>query len=304
MNKVYFFFYSALLLLCVIFAGLGDVNLEVQLAISLIFIVLIGIPHGAIDHLLVKQEGIKKPIKFYAFYIGLLLLNIVVWITIPVLGLISFLGISAYHFGQSQFASINSIHPYLKRLLYLFWGVSILSGLIYFNFDEVQLILQQSADLSNMIFLPDSIYLKNILVYSSIGSIAILIYCRIAKSISSEQLITELLFFGLIHVCFFLLPILIGFTLYFIVLHSLKVLIEEFEYLKKIKSNIGLKTFILQLLPYTFLSLLGGVVLLVLNVQGYLYMSGAFLLLVLISSITLPHSIVMEGFYHHHSNSR
>ena len=301
MNKVYFFFYSALLLLCIIFSGLGDVSLDIQLAISLIFIVLIGIPHGAIDHLLVKQEGIKKPLRFYTFYIGLLLVNIIVWITFPVVGLISFLAISAYHFGQSQFASINSINPFLSRLLYLFWGVSILSGLIYFNFDEVQLIVHQSNDLSNIIVLPDAGYLKNILVYSSLGSIFSLMFLKLKQNISSEQLLTELLFFGLIHVCFFLLPILIGFTLYFIVLHSLKVLIEEFEYLQKIKSTLGLRSFILQLLPYTLLSILGGILLFVLNMQGYMYMSSAFILLVLISSITLPHSIVMEGFYHHDS---
>jgi Brp/Blh family beta-carotene 15,15'-monooxygenase len=304
MNKVYFFFYSSLLLLCIIFAGLGDVSIDIQLVISLIFIVLIGIPHGAIDHLLVKQEGIKKPLKFYTFYIGLLLINFIVWMSFPVAGLISFLAISAYHFGQSQFASINLINPFFSRMLYLFWGVSILSGLIYFNYDEVQLIVKQSKDLSIIIDLPNPIYIKNLLVYSSIGSAASLTLLKIKKIISLEQLITELLFFGLIHICFFLLPILIGFTLYFIVLHSLKVLIEEFEYLQKIKSILGLKSFILQLLPYTLLSILGGAFLFILNMQGYFYMSSAFILLVLVSSITLPHSIVMESFYHHHSTPR
>ncbi len=280
------------------FAGVGEIDLESQALISLIFIVLFGIPHGAIDHLLVKQEGIRKPLNFYSFYIGLLLINIFIWFTFPVLGLISFLLISAYHFGQSQFSSFKLGHVLTEKILYLTWGIAILSGLVYYNFQQVDLIIDQSIDLSLFLSLPSKELFRNILIGSSLTTIAILIYGFVKQRIGLERVLVEVLFFALIQVCFFLLPILIGFTLYFVILHSLKVLIEEFNYLKTVTKDLGLMRFVGKLLPYTLLSILGGVFLIYLNFSGYLIMSSAFVLLLLISSITLPHSIVMEGFYH------
>lgn len=304
MTKIYFFFYSILLLFCIVFAGLGDIDLNTQLIFSLFFIVFIGIPHGAIDHLLVKKEGIKNPIRFYIFYLGLLFLNLLIWLIFPLFGLIGFLIISAYHFGQSQFSSLRSINSFVQRILYFLWGVSILVGLIYYNLDEVNQIILQSDDFSSFLHLPEALFLKWFLYLSSIGTVGLLSLNFAFHRISLEKLMTEVLFFGLIHVCFFLLPILIGFTLYFIVLHSLKVLLEEYTYLQSIKSNLGLKNFIWQLIPYTFLSVLGGGLLFYLNLEGYLFMSGTFILLILISSITLPHSIVMEGFYNHNTTNK
>ena len=57
---------------------------------------------------------------------------------------------------------------------------------------------------------------------------------------SKEAVILEILYFGMIHLAFFALPLLIELTLYFILLHSLKVLRKEFIYLKSRIRGLGL----------------------------------------------------------------
>jgi hypothetical protein len=115
-----------------------------------------------------------------------------------------------------------------------------------------------------------------------------------------EKFFIELILFSLVLSGFYLFPLLIGFTLYFSVLHSLKVLEEEFEFIKSMYTErLSLFTFGKMLLRYTLVSLIGMVILFIATyfklIEG---VSFGFLLLILISSITLPHAFVMERFYH------
>ena len=80
-----------------------------SLMIALILILLIGIPHGANDHLLFFNlinkridEKNRKSTLFFALYIGLILLYIGCWYLFPAFSLGLFILISIYHFGQSN----------------------------------------------------------------------------------------------------------------------------------------------------------------------------------------------------------
>lgn len=121
------------------------------------------------------------------------------------------------------------------------------------------------------------------------------------KSISMETFLKELYILTLIHISFILLPVLLGFTLYFIILHSAKVLIEEYNFLDFKIVNLNFKSFILKLLPLTVISLLGSLFLTGLIYFEIICMSYLLLFTILISVITLPHSIVMNSFYHNKS---
>jgi Brp/Blh family beta-carotene 15,15'-monooxygenase len=112
-----------------------------------------------------------------------------------------------------------------------------------------------------------------------------------------EELLIELLYFGLIHLAFFALPLLIGFTLYFILLHSIKVLKEEFVYLERKEESMQLPQFLKLLLPLTLLALFGGGLLIIFLELNLINISYPLLFLILLSAITSPHSLVMERFY-------
>lgn len=63
----------------------------------------IGIPHGALDHLLLNPKISNKGlVKFILKYLAIIVVYLVVWIFLPVPALLVFLLMSAYHFGQSH----------------------------------------------------------------------------------------------------------------------------------------------------------------------------------------------------------
>ena len=125
----------------------------------------------------------------------------------------------------------------------------------------------------------------------------LLAYLAGTRELSVETVLMEAMTFALILVCFYLLPILIGFTLYFVVLHSLKVLREEFSFLKIRQQNFTLLGFIKMVAPFTVFSFLGMGFLFVLVEFGIIKFSYGYVFLITISSITLPHAFVMNKFY-------
>ena len=101
----------------------------------------------------------------------------------------------------------------------------------------------------------------------------------------------------LIHATFYLFPFIIGFTLYFVALHSIKVMNDEFKFLKDENNNFNIMSFLKLLAPYSILSIVGTSFLLILSYYNYIPYSIPFLAIIIISVITLPHAIVMNIFY-------
>ena len=112
-----------------------------------------------------------------------------------------------------------------------------------------------------------------------------------------RRAISEVVIFILIHASFKLLPLLIGFTLYFATWHSFKVLTEEFAFLKRSSPKFQLGDFIKKLMPFSLLSFFGLGMLFFISQSGFIQVSEILLLFILLSVLTLPHSIVMDGFY-------
>ena len=106
MNSFTFIYIIGVFIILNLFQGFTNISLENQLIYSSIFILLLGIPHGAIDHVLFFKKRKMSQTKFYSIYLGLSFLFVILWHILPVISLILFLLISAFHFGESQFADI------------------------------------------------------------------------------------------------------------------------------------------------------------------------------------------------------
>lgn len=258
-------------------------------------IALVGIPHGAIDHILFAKNSSASPSFFYGFYLALISLIVLIWLFLPQVGLIVFLLISAYHFGQSQLSPYEQLSPYLKALLYLLWGSSILSALVVYNQDEINRICAYSSDLLPLLVVFQSWFFDLILVFSSV--LFSLLFFHFRRRVGGRSFLSELLLLGLIHLSFYTQSILIGFSIYFATLHSMEVMQAEFHFLKDRLVNFNIWLFIRMLLPYSIVSLLGICVLLILSYYSYLPLSGTLVVMISISALTLPHSVVMEKFY-------
>ncbi|MFT6337816.1 MAG: Brp/Blh family beta-carotene 15,15'-monooxygenase [Saprospiraceae bacterium] len=299
MNKLGFIFLAILYILVSIFSFAGNIPENAQLIACGILIALVGIPHGAIDNVLFLKDNNIHPVKFYSGYLILMLVYLILWLLYPSLSLIIFLFVSAYHFGESQFSKYFRGKSFFRNSLYFIWGANILAGMILYNNLELQVIFASYSDLQALLYLFNSNIYLYLLALTSLYLLGIVIYSLQTKKIKPEDVFKELYILVLIHIAFAVLPLLPGFTLYFVVLHSTKVLIDEFNFLKsKSKSNtLTVTNFVTQLIPFTFISLIGGMVILLLINFGFLNISYVLVAIILISLITLPHSVVMYRFY-------
>ncbi len=297
MTKAIFIFLASLLILIPILFHYGAIPITTQLIICAPFILFLGIPHGAIDNILYRKNHSVGNTVFITVYLIIIALNVALWYLAPVLAYCMFLTISAYHFGQSQFSHYLSKQAFISKMIYLFWGLTILSGLLFFNTNEILEINNEQPQFAEINTLFSEDFIGLLFLISIISTLGLLIFSKVTNVISLENLLMELLVLGLILTSFYLLPLLIGFTLYFIVLHSYKVISEEFRFLKSegtVKSTLA---FVYLVAPLTLLSFFGIAFLFALIYLNILAMSYGFCLLIVISSITLPHVFVMHQFY-------
>lgn len=126
---------------CLVFAFDADLSINYQLAIVAMILFTVGIPHGAIDHLLSNPHPTRQTlIRFLAQYLGLIIIYLVTWIYLPTFALVSFLLMSAYHFGQSHFLGEKSTR--LSWITYLFRGAFFLSVILFGDITMTQYILE------------------------------------------------------------------------------------------------------------------------------------------------------------------
>ena len=103
------------------------------------------IPYEAIDHIIYREEHTTSALVFYSFYFGLMIIYLCFWMYSSVLSMVI---LSAFHFGQSQFSHLSISNKWKRIILCQMWGLSILSGLVVFNYDQIYTLSANNADVS------------------------------------------------------------------------------------------------------------------------------------------------------------
>ena len=297
MNPITFIFLICLYALFNIYEAIGGIKIENQIIYCSMLIIAFGIPHGALDHILFFKKRNTSQIKFYSIYLGLVLSFIILWIYFPLLSLTLFLIISAFHFGESQFEEIEIKKYTHSLLLYLIWGLSLLINLIFYNVNELNDFTTFFEDTESFYYLYNHEYITYGFILFNIVTVCMLLNLIRKKIINWNKLFSELFLFGLIHLTFYLFPFIIGFTLYFVILHSIKVMNYEYNFLKNESKNFNWVNFLKLVTPYTLLSLFFTGLFFVLSYNDIIPISIPLLSIIIISAITLPHAIVMHIFY-------
>ena len=296
MNKFSFLYLVFFYITASVFSYYNDISLNSQIIGSIFLISFFGIPHGAIDNVILLNESKISSFRFYLFYLATIIIYLIIWYFLPVFAFFLFLIISAYHFGESQLANYK-IQISFEKHLYLLWGIVLMSTLIFYNSNELNNLFNTFEDTVqfNTVFKFDLI---TIFFFSSNVLLIIFYIILFFKNLIKVNTIkSEVFQLALIHITFVLFPIIVSFTLYFIFLHSIKVLTQEFAYLNKELGKTSISEFIKMLAPHTIISFVFIGLFFYLSKLQVLEISALLFSIVSLSVITLPHAFVMSRFY-------
>lgn len=257
---------------------------------------LVGLPHGAVDHILYSSLSVRSMYIFYVVYLSLMVAFIALWFIYPMMAMIIFLLISAYHFGESQLSFIKQ-SKLASMLHYFVWGIHLLSTYITYQFDALLPLFEDNSYMNQFVGLLSTQENQILLLYvSAISLFSFFAYLLWREKMTIQQVLQELYVLSLIHFSFYLFGPLVGFTLYFVILHSMKVIQDEFLYLKRKFNKLSMLKFAKLFIPFSVLSIFGLVLILCLN-YWIIDLPIIYLFIILTSVITLPHTFVMHLFY-------
>lgn len=237
----------------------------------LIGLILVGIPHGALDHLVESCVfGTKRFFNFLGLYLLMMGLMATIWMFHPTWALVIFLLYSAIHFGQT-----DGIEWGMSNLLSALWGASLLWFILGTHQLESKNILESMGysgvvpSASGMILIP-----------------------WILVAIGTRQwsmLITILWLLLTVY-----LPLTFAFGLYFIFQHSALGWTHLKEQLRLTHVQMWKQSLVFQLGAWVFLL----VYLYFWPIQAVNNSKAWSVFFIFLSSLSFPHVLAMLRFYH------
>jgi len=102
----------------------------------IIGLLLIGLPHGAVDHLLINKNGLHLS-KFIITYLSVVLVYFCFWQFFPLLSICLFILYSAFHFGESEIEELKlSLSNNIRFISSFLIGLTILLFIIVSHLTE------------------------------------------------------------------------------------------------------------------------------------------------------------------------
>jgi beta-carotene 15,15'-dioxygenase len=189
-------------------------------------ILLTGIPHGALDHLVVagtdaRQHRAFSMRRFLIRYLLLMTIYALIWWQWPALALLAFMGCSAYHFGETDLALLPDHHTVADRFLFIGYGWLFVSFLTLTHPAEALPILAQlpGIDVSSSQFI--AVITAYAQVYSiGCGLLAVGLLVYVWRTVGIRACGVLVLQSAVLGVVIATLPLLLAFTFYFAWWHA------------------------------------------------------------------------------------
>jgi Brp/Blh family beta-carotene 15,15'-monooxygenase len=269
--------------------------------ISILLVVSIGLMHGATDHILyVNSEGAsfksKIPKPFIIKYLLILVSMGIIWLIAPLLALVFFLAVSAYHFGQTQlqYIAISEASGY-KKVLYLAWGILMLALIVLLNLDESKGLINSAIPSLNLYWL-DAQQSNYVILIAAF--VFLITYAILYKHIALKTVVFELVEILLVAFLAYQSNLIITFGVFFGLWHSLRASQIQIQKVSTVQ-NYSFKLFVKESLPFTLISIFGIGLMMLIATFFESSIKVEMLFLVAISMLTLPHMFIYERFYNY-----
>ncbi|TDE05425.1 Brp/Blh family beta-carotene 15,15'-dioxygenase [Flavobacterium hiemivividum] len=200
---------------------------EVQIVIGFLLIFSFGILHGANDLLIIQSTNDSHNRisfkKILTYYVLVVLFGVLLFYLIPMLALILFIFVSAFHFGDQQGLYLDfKVSKFLLIVYPFIYGIIILYLLFYFHSNEVEVIVTEIIR-----FKVPTLYINEILLTSGLIFLSISAYFYWNFESFRKKLQAELFFLVVFAVIFKTSSLIWGFAIYFIIWHSIPSIIDQ-----------------------------------------------------------------------------
>ena len=279
---------------------------KTQMIVLLSLVFLVGVPHGALDFLVDEQnkEALQQKFsikKFVSLYLLRLFSFALIWI-FPWVAFSIFMVFSIYHFGETDMAGLLKTKK-KAGILYVAYGAFILGVLLLVHLPQIKdtlPVIKNFVENSNSyLFLEANRYL--IIMALGFMFVIAIVYQKSIDNIevTLPQLVRLIVLLAIIT----LLPLLMAFTFYFALWHSVLSVRNIFSYFKSFNNNKKFAVICYKSILFSVLAL-GGMVMVYFVLSYFLPdMNMLFALLIILSVLTLPHLQVMHRMYQN-SNSK
>lgn len=294
---------------------------SVQVLPLMLSLVVLGLPHGAIDHLvpgLIRQSKLPHlaMILFIAAYIFLAMLVLALWWMSPVWGFVFFILITWWHWGSGDLAGLLELRkvkfingPFLPLFTIIIrGGIPMLVPLVFFP-DQYKMVASSIAEIFNKtsidrllpIFDPDFRMSLFIFLVTCVGVFLILTFEQ-ARSHNQLESFKRFALETILLILFFaVVPAYVAIGIYFCFWHSgqhiVRLILLDPTASQSFQSGdipSALGRFMRLSAPLTAVSILSLIALFYIVPQppaGLIALSGLYL--ALIAALTLPHSVLV-----------
>lgn len=294
-------------IISIIFVLLSLINYpfiqSVSLPVAILLIVFIGIPHGANDHLLFFNlfrnriaHRKNKAGYFFGAYLGLIVGYAVLWYLFPVVSLVIFLGISIYHFGQSNvyLASIQS--KALQLVAIILSGTFVLMTPILSNIATALPVIKSLTNQSEIFDISPKLG-SNLSV--GIGLLMGIFWLSMYafSNIDRKKIRLEIIQWLILFALFSYTPLWIGFSVYFSLWHAIPSMEDQISFFKISQARYHVGVYLREILPFSAVALGSLGIALFFSGEYLINTQGIAILFSFIAIITLPHMIMMDLLY-------
>lgn len=265
---------------------------QVEELVAYFLILSFGILHGANDIKLIQNsENPDMKTPFYMVlikYVAIIILSTVVFYFFPLIALVLFVTISAYHFGEQHWLQRLDEKSSGKALFFVVYGLLLLFMLFATNAAEVNLVIKNLTG-----FLPSDTVYMYLFVFCSAMFLVMGTVLYLKKRIKSN-ILEEVFYLLVFFVVFKTASLLWAFAIYFILWHSIPSLKDQITVLYGRASARNFIKYLRSSLLYWAISVFGlALFYFLFRDHDKVLMS---LLFSFLAAITFPHVWVMRKF--------
>ncbi|MEC8642718.1 MAG: Brp/Blh family beta-carotene 15,15'-dioxygenase [Pseudomonadota bacterium] len=261
---------------------------------ALAAVVLIGLPHGALDGVIAIHLGFSRKallfIRFLLLYIGMAGLVIAAWIMAPAACLLGFLVISMIHFGAGDARHGTG---WVRGAEVMAHGGLVVAGISQMHRPQVDVIFAYLTGGDTRLVWQGLDILTVIVGASLVVCLAQALWYRRWRGTAIEL--------GALAILFAMTPPLVGFAVYFCCVHSAR---HVTSIMSSLRQHMSASTMLLQAAIFTVASWLAGAAAIwwladMADPQPVILR----VIFIGLAALTVPHMILVDGFYRHTTRS-